>query len=96
MSARLLDAFRRREGLQIDYAVNFRDEGVKGRVLSAISLYLRLIRSVREYDVLHIQAATGFSLDRELVAALIARAFRVPIVSTISRRRSGRRLRNGR
>jgi glycosyltransferase involved in cell wall biosynthesis len=80
VSRSLAEALSNRAGFSVTTISNFDEGGLGARVRAGLRPIIRVVLSSRSFDLVHIQAATGRSIERELVLALASRAFGLPVV----------------
>ncbi len=60
---------------------NFDEGSTRRRLVMGLRAALTVVRRRRELDLVHIQVATGLSIERDLVLAIVARSVGLPVVS---------------
>ena len=73
ISLSLAGSLSGRDGFSVQTISNFDEGGVGRRIWAPLRAAAKLVLSRKSIDVVHLQVATGLSIERELVLALVSR-----------------------
>jgi glycosyltransferase involved in cell wall biosynthesis len=81
VSRAIVDGFEGRKEIEIIPITNFQEGGALRRAITGVSASWKVLRLRKKLDVVHMQVATGWSIERELLLAYIARSWRIPVIA---------------
>ena len=73
ISLTLARALNSREGFSVRTISNFDEGGVISRIWASLRAAIQIVRSRTSVDIVHLQVATGLSIERELALALVSK-----------------------
>jgi glycosyltransferase involved in cell wall biosynthesis len=80
ISRGVIDGFAGPGGIEVVAVSNFEEGSLRRRLEAGLSAIGVVIRARRALGVVHLQVATGWSVERDLLLALAARWCRIPVV----------------
>lgn len=81
ISRALLAGFESDPGVEMEAIANFDEGGNLRRVVMGLRAVSQVIRNRRSIDVVHVQVAHQWSIERDLVLVATARALGIPVVA---------------
>jgi len=81
ISRALLAGFDRRGGVEMEAIANFDERGTLRRLAMGLKAVAEVVRKRRSIDVVHVQVAHQWSIERDLLLVVTARAMGIPVVA---------------
>jgi glycosyltransferase involved in cell wall biosynthesis len=81
VSRRIISGFQHHPTISILPISNFNEGGVSRRIAMGLKAVFQLIQFRRHIDLVHVQVASGLSIERDLLLAAVARAERIPVIA---------------